>query len=71
MDNNHTKATRTTLLTVNDFKTSKFLVSNQEFMDFVRNDGYLPPRFWNDEGKAWLEYTKAKMPRFWRKQDGK
>ncbi len=40
-------------------------------MDFVRNDGYLPPRFWNDEGKAWLEYTKAKMPRFWRKQDGK
>lgn len=54
---------------VSDFKASKYLVSNKEYMAFVKDEGYLKPRFWNDEGKAWLEYTKAKMPRFWRLRD--
>ncbi|MCG7586175.1 5-histidylcysteine sulfoxide synthase [Photobacterium sp. OFAV2-7] len=54
---------------VDDFKASKYLVSNQEFMAFVNDDGYRKQRYWNDEGKAWLSYTQATMPRFWRKQD--
>lgn len=57
--------------TVDDFKASKYLVSNQEYMEFVRDDGYLRPRYWNEEGKAWLEFTEARMPRFWRYRDGK
>ena len=40
-------------------------------MEFVRDDGYLTPRFWNQEGKAWLEFTQARKPRFWRYRDGK
>ena len=49
-----------------DFKASKYLVSNQEFMTFVQDDGYRQLHLWNDEGQAWLKYTQARMPRFWR-----
>ncbi|KHT63461.1 SAM-dependent methyltransferase [Photobacterium gaetbulicola] len=55
---------------VSDFKASKYLVSNQEFLTFVKADGYRHLRYWNDEGKAWLAFTQATMPRFWRKRDG-
>ncbi|PSW20881.1 SAM-dependent methyltransferase [Photobacterium sanctipauli] len=56
---------------VQDFKASKYLVSNQEFLEFVKADGYRHLRFWNDEGKAWLEYTQATMPRFWHHRDNR
>ncbi|MGF1684418.1 5-histidylcysteine sulfoxide synthase [Photobacterium minamisatsumaniensis] len=52
-------------LEVSDFKASKYLASNQEFLEFVRADGYRHLRFWTDEGKAWLAYTQSTMPRFW------
>lgn len=52
------------------FKASKYLVSNQEYLAFVKADGYRHLRYWDDEGKAWLAYTQATMPRFWRKKDG-
>ncbi|KLV04576.1 5-histidylcysteine sulfoxide synthase [Photobacterium ganghwense] len=55
---------------VEDFKASKYLVSNQEYLEFINAEGYRHTRFWNEEGKAWLAYTKATMPRFWRYHDG-
>ncbi|MCH1931123.1 5-histidylcysteine sulfoxide synthase [Shewanella sp. A25] len=51
---------------VADFKAAKFLVSNQEYLAFVEAGGYQQAEFWNEEGQAWLSYTKASMPRFWR-----
>ncbi|RWX55763.1 5-histidylcysteine sulfoxide synthase [Photobacterium chitinilyticum] len=54
---------------VHDFKASKYLVSNQEFMAFVADEGYRKLRYWNDEGKAWIKFTQATMPRFWLKQN--
>lgn len=56
---------------VADFKASKYLVSNQEYLSFVEAGGYQSPEFWNEEGQAWLAYTQAQMPRFWRRYDGK
>lgn len=55
---------------VADFKASKYLVSNQEYLAFVKAEGYRHQRYWDDEGKAWLNYTQATMPRFWRERDG-
>ncbi|MCL2915289.1 5-histidylcysteine sulfoxide synthase [Shewanella corallii] len=56
---------------VQDFKASQYLVSNGEFLQFVNEGGYQTPRYWDSEGQAWLEYTRAELPRFWiRKQDG-
>lgn len=54
---------------VGDFSAAKFLVSNQEFLAFVEAGGYQSKQFWCQEGLAWLEFTQAKMPRFWRYND--
>lgn len=56
---------------VADFKAAKYLTSNQEYLAFVEAEGYLTPRYWNEEGQAWLAYTQARMPRFWQYKDGK
>jgi 5-histidylcysteine sulfoxide synthase/putative 4-mercaptohistidine N1-methyltranferase len=55
---------------VKNFSASQFLVSNQEFLAFVEDDGYQRPEYWTEEGQQWLSYTKASMPRFWRKMNG-
>jgi 5-histidylcysteine sulfoxide synthase/putative 4-mercaptohistidine N1-methyltranferase len=51
------------------FSASKYLVSNQEFLTFIQADGYKKPHYWTEEGQQWLNFTKAAMPRFWRKND--
>lgn len=51
------------------FSASKYLVSNQEFLTFIQADGYKNPHYWTEEGQQWLNFTKAEMPRFWRKND--
>ena len=52
-------------LQVNAFKASKYLVSNQEFLEFVKVGGYRDDKYWTDEGRNWRHYTKTEMPRFW------
>lgn len=54
---------------VEDFKTSKYLVSNGEFMEFVQDGGYENSEFWDEEGKKFLEITAAKYPTFWLKEN--
>lgn len=56
---------------ISDFRASEKLVSNGEFMAFVKAGGYKEPKWWSDEGNAWREYTNANMPRFWRHIDGR
>ncbi|KLV03615.1 SAM-dependent methyltransferase [Photobacterium aquae] len=51
---------------VEPFKAAKYLVSNEEYLEFVNDDGYRQHRYWSEEGQAWLAYTQALMPRFWR-----
>jgi 5-histidylcysteine sulfoxide synthase/putative 4-mercaptohistidine N1-methyltranferase len=50
---------------VASFKASKFLVSNQEFLDFIQSGGYENQAYWCEEGKAWLEFSKAEHPVYW------
>jgi formylglycine-generating enzyme required for sulfatase activity len=35
---------------VEEFQASKYLVSNGEFLDFVRDGGYQTQAYWTDEG---------------------
>ena len=58
------------LTQVTPFGASKFLVSNQEYLAFVKDRGYQKPAYWTEEGKNWLSYTHAQMPRFWRFKHG-
>lgn len=47
------------------FKASKYLVSNQGFLEFVKENGYQKQEFWTEEGWAWRNYRKANHPIFW------
>lgn len=53
---------------VQDFKASKYLVSNGEFLEFVQDGGYEKNEYWSDEGRRWKSYTKATHPTFWVQQ---
>ena len=50
---------------VGAFRASRFLVSNGEFLAFVRDGGYRERRFWTDEGWSWRSFRNAKWPTFW------
>ncbi len=50
---------------VEEFKTSKYLVSNGEYMEFVKDGGYEKEQFWDEEGKNFLKVSSAKHPPFW------
>lgn len=48
------------------FEASQYLVSNQEFLSFVEDGGYATDRHWTAEGQAWLKFSQAAHPCFWR-----
>jgi 5-histidylcysteine sulfoxide synthase/putative 4-mercaptohistidine N1-methyltranferase len=50
---------------VQEFQTSKYLVSNEEFMEFVNNNAYNNLEYWDKEGQEFLKNTKAQHPSFW------
>ena len=50
---------------VESFQVSKYLVSNAEFMEFVKDNGYKNLEYWDDEGKEFLKRTQATHPTFW------
>lgn len=50
---------------VDAFKTTRFLVSNQEFLEFVNAGGYQTAQYWDEEGDQWRLYAKASHPTFW------
>jgi len=55
---------------VDSFQTSKYLVSNAEFLEFVKDDGYKKEEYWGDEGKKFLKLSKATHPSFWVEKNG-
>ena len=55
---------------IDAFKTSKYLVSNGEYMEFVLDGGYENDEYWDAEGKKYLESSNAKYPIFWVLKNG-
>ncbi len=53
---------------VKDFQTSKYLISNGDFLRFVQAGGYKDTRFWDEEGLDFLKEEKVEHPPFWVKQ---
>ncbi len=60
----------TQTINVSEFKASKYLVSNGEFLEFVRDGGYIKDEYWEEEGLEWRKFKGAKHPPFWIEQDG-
>lgn len=50
---------------VEPFAASRMLVSNGEYLEFVRAGGYEHSRWWSDEGWRWRSYAQACQPSFW------
>jgi len=51
------------------FKASKYLVSNGEYLDFVKEGGYQDVAYWCSEGLEWKTFHKALCPLFWKTSD--
>jgi len=47
------------------FKASKYLVSNGEYLEFVRDGGYSQENYWESEGLEWKRFKKPIAPVFW------
>ena len=56
---------------IKDFKASKYLVSNGEFLEFVNDSGYKKSQYFSEDGLKWLDFSKVQMPKFWIKKDDK
>ncbi len=54
--------------TLPGFRAGRRLVSNAEYLEFVADGGYREERWWTEEGRGWLHYTRAEHPRFWLRQ---
>lgn len=54
---------------VSDFRASRYLVSNQEFLSFVEDAGYQTEQWWTEEGWQWRTYKQAEHPVFWLKDN--
>ncbi len=50
---------------IKEFQVSKYLVSNGEFLEFVKAGGYGKKEYWDEEGLEFLQNTKATIPPFW------
>jgi formylglycine-generating enzyme required for sulfatase activity/predicted MPP superfamily phosphohydrolase len=57
---------------LDDYYIGKYLVTNQEFKEFVDAGGYHDRELWSEEGWKWRESEKISEPRYWndRKWDG-
>lgn len=53
---------------IKDFQASKYLVSNGEFLEFVKDGGYSKLQYFSEDGLKWLDFTQAKHPTFWKKE---
>ncbi len=54
---------------VRPFSASEFLISNGEFLEFVKAGGYSEEKYWSADGWAWRSFRNIKWPTFW-VQDG-
>lgn len=56
---------------LNDFEIANRLVSNQEYLEFMKAGGYEDFRHWHAEGWDWVKQNEAKSPLYWHLIDGK
>lgn len=42
-----------------------YLVSNQDYLEFIQFGGYEKPQFWLDEGWAWVNENQIQAPLYW------
>jgi len=51
--------------TVGMFNAQRFMVSNGEYLEFVKRGGYQNQKYWSEDGWQWKNFRNAKWPTFW------
>jgi 5-histidylcysteine sulfoxide synthase len=53
------------LVNVETFQASKYLITNAEFLDFVKDGGYENQDYWHEQSWAWKVQHHIQAPKFW------
>lgn len=56
-------------ISLNEFYISLKPVSNSEYLNFMRNDGYATASYWSDDGWQWLQNNPAHHPEHWKQNE--
>ncbi len=56
---------------VEPFAIASKLVTNAEWMEFMRDGGYTNALLWHTEGWDWVKKNSIESPMYWQQQDGK
>ncbi len=56
---------------VKSFEVSKNMITNAEFLDFIRSGGYDTKDYWSEAGWNWIKSQNLSMPKFWIIRDQK
>lgn len=55
---------------VSPFLASKYLITNGEFLNFVKDGGYDNPEYWDAESWRWKTEHNIQHPKFWLPENG-
>ncbi len=50
---------------VEPFQVTQNLITNAEFLAFVKSGNYNDPQYWSEEGLQWKQRTDTQYPKFW------
>ena len=54
----------TRIVSTPSFHASKYMITNGEFLEFVRDGGYREEKYWSEDGWGWRQFRNAKEPFF-------
>ena len=56
---------------ISKFRVSKYCITNGQFLEFVKNNGYKKSMYWDPEGLNYLKNKKLQHPIIWKKINDK
>ena len=55
---------------IHEFEIADRLVTNAEYIDFIKDNGYQNFNLWHDEGWKWINENDVNTPLYWINKDG-
>ena len=53
------------LIRINEFKVSKYPITEYEYLDFINNNGYTDFKYWSQNGLDWKNKNDINHPLYW------
>lgn len=55
---------------LHDYQIASQLVTNEEYLEFIKDDGYANHKLWLSEAWDWVNENSVRAPRYWSQEDG-